>query len=170
MSESLQTILISGGVSIIVAIITAIITSKLSIRQEEKKSIYAKRESAYIALFDLLNSLQDNQYIIFNQTDFVKPLSVLRTKLNLFASQDALDIFEPFYQKIKKTAIEYWNKFEGEEYENYKSNRIQYDNATELDLLQEEELYQKDHLLNSTEVNQTIEDLVIIMRKDMGTM
>ncbi len=169
MSESMNTIFISGGVSLVVAIITALITSKLSIRQEEKKSIYAKRESAYIALFDLLNSLQDNQYIIYNQTDFVKPLSVLRTKLNLFASQDALDIFEPFYQKIKGTALEYWTKFEGEKYEEYKSNRIQYDNATELDFLHEEESYQKDHLLKSTEVAQTIEDLVAVMREDMGT-
>ena len=169
MDEALRTVLISGGVSLVVAIVTAIITSRQAVKQEVKKAVYAKREAAYIALFDLLNAFKDNPYLVYNRDAFVHPLSELRTRLNLFASQDALDTLEPLYSKIKEVAFAYWKKFGGEEYENYRANRIQYDNATEDDLQHEDDDYQEAHLIDCDTVESTIAKLISIMRKDMGT-
>lgn len=169
MDEALRTVLISGGVSLVVAIVTAIITSRQAIKQEVKKAVYAKREAAYISLFDLLNAFKDNPYLVYNRDKFVQPLADLRTKLNLFASQETLDTLEPLYSKIKETALAYWDKFSGEEYENYKANRIQYDNATEEELQHEDDEYQEAHLINIDMVENTIAKLISIMRKDMGT-
>ncbi|MDI9520883.1 MAG: hypothetical protein QM308_07020 [Bacillota bacterium] len=168
MNEGL-TILISSVISLFVAIITALITSRLTIKQEVKKAIYAKRETAYIELFDLLFTLKDNPYLVYNNSKFLKPLSDLRTRLKLFASQDVLDVFNPFFDQLRNTASSYWKLFSGEEYEMNKSSRIEHGNETDLDFEREKESYQEDHLLEACYVNNTIKQLVLLMRKDMGT-
>ena len=168
MNEGL-TVLISSVVSLIVAIITAMITSRLTIKQEVKKAIYAKRETAYIELFDLLFTLKDNPYLVYNNSKFLKPLSDLRTRLNLFASQDVLDMFDPFFDQLRDTASSYWEEFSGEEYEMTKLSRKEHGNATELDFEREKESYQEEHLLEACYVENTIKQLVSLMRKDMGT-
>ena len=168
MNEGL-TVLISSVVSLIVAIITAMITSRLTIKQEVKKAIYAKRETAYIELFDLLFTLKDNPYLIYNNSKFLKPISDLRTRLKLFASQDVLDIFEPFFDQLRDTTSICWETFSGEEYEMTKLSRKEHEGATELDFEREIESYQEDHLLEASYVENTIKQLVSIMRKDMGT-
>ena len=102
MDEALRTVLISGGVSLVVAIVTAIITSRQAVKQEVKKAVYAKREAAYIALFDLLNAFKDNPYLVYNRSAFVQPLSELRTRLNLFASQDAWILSNRYTRKSRR--------------------------------------------------------------------
>lgn len=111
MDEPLRTILVSGLVSLVVAVLTAIITSKQAIKQEVKKAIYAKREDTYICLFNLLNVFKDNPYLVYNQDQFVQPLSDLRTKLSLFASKNVLKTFEPFYSMVKDIATAYLNEY-----------------------------------------------------------
>ena len=169
MSDDIKITIISSITALIVALVTAFFTSKQTIKQEIKKAVYEKREEAYIMLFDLLNSLLDNPYLVFNRDVFLKPLTDLRTKLNLFASQNVLDNLEPFYNKIMDTSSSYSDKFEVEEYFATKVARIEYGDVTESDILREEEEYQKAHLIDRKEIYEVIGKLVAAMRKDMGT-
>ena len=50
-----------------------------------------------------------------------------------------------------------------------KLSRKEHEGATELDFEREIESYQEDHLLEASYVENTIKQLVSIMRKDMGT-
>lgn len=168
MSEEASIAIISGLLSILVAVFTALITSKLTIRQEEKRIVYEKREKVYTDLFNILFLLKDDPYLIYNNPDFIKPLSDLRTHLNLFASQAVLNILEPFYDEAKETAFSYWGKFNGEEYEKLKQMKLEYGGFTELDIENEEEEYRESHLIDNQFIEITISQLVEEMRKDMG--
>lgn len=168
MSEEATIAIISGLLSVFIAVITALITSKLTIRQEEKKIVYEKREKVYTDLFNLLFLLKDDPYLVYNNPQFLKPLSDLRTHLNLFASQAVLNILEPFYDEAKKTAHSYWGEFGGEEYEKLKQMKLEYGGFTELDIENEEEAYRESHLIDSQFIEDTLSQLVAEMRTDMG--
>ena len=112
--------------------------------------------------------MKDDPYLIYNNPDFIKPLSDLRTHLNLFASQAVLNILEPFYDEAKETAFSYWGKFNGEEYEKLKQMKLEYGGFTELDIEKEEEEYRESHLIDNQFIEITISQLVEEMRKDMG--
>ena len=174
--QAIFTFLKSNGGEIIIAllgvilsIILAIVTSKLTLRQEVKKRIYERREQVYIKCFDLLQEVKDNPYLVFNNKEFFIQIKGLRTELKLFASNDVIEIIEPFYEKAKKTIEEYWVLFDGEEYETQKNARMEHDNLTELDFKQEEENYMRSHFIDKVFVETTITSLVLAMRKDMGT-
>jgi hypothetical protein len=170
MSEELQKVVYSGIISIVISIITAIFTSKQTLKQEVKKRIHEHREEVYVECFDLLQRVKDDPFSVFNNTLFFQPLCSLRTKLNLYASQEVLNILEPFYREVKRTNEAYWELFSGEEYESLKQARAEHEGMTEVDFQNEEDRYMADHLLNENLVDTTFEKMVTAMRKDMGTV
>lgn len=169
MSEEIKVAVIGGLFSLIVSIIAAIITSKLTLKQDVKKRIHEKQEEVYIACFDLLQSVKDDPYLVFNNERFYSPLRSLRTKLNLFASKEVISELEPFYVEAKLTITEYWSLFEGEEYEMLKISKKEYEGLTEIDFQNEEKLYIENHLLDADLVKTTMSNIVEAMRKDIGT-
>lgn len=169
MTEEIKAIIIGGFVSLVASIIAAIVTSKITLRQDTKKRIHEKQEEVYIECFELLQSVKDDPYLVFNNELFYSPLCSLRTKLNLFASKKVISILEPFYVEVKSTVTEFWNLFEGEEYEKLKISRKEYEGLTEIDFQNEEESYIENHLLDTDSVETTMANIVDAMRKDIGT-
>lgn len=168
MSEELQIVVYSGIISLVISIITAIITSKQTLKQDVKKRIHEHREKVYAECFDLLQLVKDDPFAVFNNTLFFQPLCSLRTKLNLYASQEVLDVLEPLYREAKGINEAYWELFSGEEYESLKQARAEHEGMTEVDFQNEEERYMEDHLLDENLVDTTLEKMVTAMRKDMG--
>lgn len=163
----MKDLFVEYGLSFIIAIITAIITAKITIREEVKKQVYERREILYVKLFDLLVMLSDNPYIVFNHEDFIMPLRNLRSELNLFASNDLIHSFEPLYNKINKTVIDYAKNFD----ETYiKSLNIRKENGeTDDDFEREQDEYQKQNLIDENTIMTIKKEIIDIMRKDMGT-
>lgn len=168
MSEELQIVVYSGIISLVISIITAIVTSKQTLKQEVKKRIHEHREEVYVECFDLLQQVKDDPFFVFNNTLFFQPFCSLRTKLNLYASQEVLDILEPFYREAKGINETYWALFSGEEYESLKQARAEHEGVTEVDFQHEEDRYMANHLLDEKLVATTFEKMVAAMRKDMG--
>lgn len=169
MSEEVSMAIITGICSLIVSIVVAFATSKLTLRHDMKKRIYEKREEVYIECFELVQAIKDDPNLIFNNAEFFTPFCTLRSKLNLFASQEVLDIIEPLYVKIKEAIEEYWSFFDGAEYEVYKQNEEEYNSKTELDVHNVEQAYCEAHMLDANFVENTISMMVSAMRKDMKT-
>ena len=168
MNETLKIILSSGLMPICIAVITAFIASRLTTNREVKKSLYIKREETYVELFTLLLSLNERPQLVYDYSHFIKPLSDLRTRLRLFASQAVINLFESFFNTFNEVYTSYMNRFKTEEYEMEKIARRAHDNETELDFQNEEEEYRNSHLLDSKYVEKTLETLALAMRKDMG--
>ena len=169
MSEEVQIMVYSGIISLFISVIVAIVTSKLTLKQEVKKRIHEHREEVYVECFELLQAVKDNPYLLFNNTNFFQPLCALRTKLNLYASQEVLNILEPFYMEVKKKNEDYWDWFDGEEYEMLKLAKKEYEGFSEIDFQREEEQYMENHLLGEMLVDATLKNMVSAMRKDVGT-
>jgi hypothetical protein len=168
MTVEVTTALISVISSLIVAVITAIITSKFTLRREISKSIYTKREEAYISLFDLMQRIRDEPYYIFNRKEIVQPFKDLRTKINLYATQSVIDILEPFYIKANSIYDEYAKHFLSEEHYIEQSAREDY-GETALDLQHEEDRYMESHLIDAEYISITIAKLVEAIRTDLKT-
>lgn len=169
MSENIKYLLTSGAIPLFVAVVSAIVTAKLTLRHEVKHHIYQKREEVYIQCFDLFQSLADNPYLVFNSGEFIVPLKNIRARLNLYASHEVLAIIEPAYEEIKKVFENYCDDCEGEEYEKRKALQKEIEGRDEIDFTNEIERYIEEHLLGADFIRKIISDLVIAMRKDMGT-
>ena len=163
----MKDLLVKYGLPFIIAIITAIITSKITIREEVKKQVYERREDLYIKLFDLLVMLSDNPYSVFNHKDFIMPLRNLRSELNLFASNDLINSFEPLYNIINKTFIDYTVKID-ETYLMSLDARKE-NGETNDDFEREQDEYQKHNLIDENTVMTCKKEIIDIMRNDMGT-
>lgn len=164
----IKLLLINGTITVVVATITAVITSLLTQKQDIKKQIYTKRESLYINLFDLLNKLQKDNFLVFNYNEFVTPLTELWSELSLYASQELLDILKPLLESIQKTANDFWNLYSGEQYEIQKQIRKNDFEETEDQFVLEEKKYMQDHCIDSQYLQSTLKELIAIMRNDMG--
>ena len=155
--------------NIIIPVIVAFATAKITLRQDIRQRIYEKREENYLELYNLLLKLEDNPYLIYNNVEMVNRLQNLWPKLNVFASSELIETFKPLYKKIEAIAEEYWNLFSGPDYENRKSIQMEYEDKTEQDFEHEEVLYQETHLLDNEYFSKKIVEIVNLIKKDMGT-
>lgn len=155
-------------ISLLISVVTAYVTSKLTLCHDQKKEIYTRREEVYAELFDLLQRLKNEPSIQFNRKEFILPFENLRPRINLFASQNIVNKSESIYDEVKTTFDEYCRLFDGEEYVMQKIIGIQ-NGKTELEFDQQEEMYINNHLLEPTQLAKTIDQLVADMRKDIGS-
>ena len=157
----------SLGISTAFSIIAAIITSRLTLRQDMKKRIYSQREESYIETFALLEKLKSDPYLVFNK-DFITSLNQIQPKLMLFASQDVIDIFDPFYKNVMETVQQYWKQFDGEEYEFIKMFREEHGD-TQQDFDREEQLYMDNNILDQAQTENFVRNIACAMRRDFGS-
>jgi len=154
-----------------IAWLTSRLTSKATLNSAIKKTVYEKRENAYIALFDLMQVITDHPYYIFNYDKVILPFNNLRTQLNLYASQDLLDIMEPFYTKLKRVYEGYSEDWLSEDSYMRNSARPDHGDVSELDLLEEKEQdqYMEKNMIPPDETLNIIDKLVKQMRQELKT-
>lgn len=170
-------VLISAGISIIVASVTGWFSAKQSYSKEIKKSIYEERQKLYIEIFSLLEQLQRTPYLIYNSEQFIQPFRQAKAKTNLYASREVLNILIPLNTRI----MEIWNKyidlFESEEAEKALENR-RYEaeekgdtpvEQIELEFEYEVELYMEQNLIPTEEIDDYLNSLATQIRAELKT-
>lgn len=161
---------LAGVIStIIIAAITGYISSKIAYGREIERRIYIEREMVYVDLFELLEKLKRNPYLVFNSIKFLDPFVKLKARLNLYASQEIIDIISPLNDKICDISEEYFARFDSIEGEMIKENRIEYENTTELELQQEEVLYMEKNVIDSIYVEDVLCCLISQIRQELKT-
>lgn len=128
-------------ITIIISAISGYLSAKFSYNHEIKKKIYDERENTYIDLFKLIEKLKNNPFLVFNANQFLTPFYEIKARLNLYASQEILNIISPFNHKINEISESYFKLFDSVEAENVNAARLEYGDVTELDLEHEIENY-----------------------------
>ena len=166
---SMKTILINGAISMMVALITALITSQCTLHREISKIIYDKREKVYIDCYELLHSLKENPYLVFNYNDYILSLKDVNVQLNIYGTKKIVNIFKTIYKNILDKYNDYSDKFSGEKAELIKLNEKEFNHKTDEDLEKEENSYIEKNLFKNEEIDSYIEKLTNAIRKDMRT-
>ena len=165
----MKEILINTTITIIISAITGYFSSKIAYNREIKRRIYDEREKTYIALFKLIEKLKGNPFLVYNSTEFLIPFSEIKAKLNLYASQEVLNIIVPFNDKVNEISTRYFDLFDSVEAHKTKAARLEQEDATELELLQEEELYMENNVIDKEYVNEMFSRLISQIRQELKT-
>ena len=163
MIKDFLSILFSGIISSVLVFLTA----KLSFRGESKRLIYEKREQVYLECFEIFQSLKDDSYQIYYSEGFISQIECIRARLKLYASPKVLDVVKSFYSIAKKVNSEYSIQFKSEVYEEKKEIYKEQCGMTELDFQNEENTYMETHLISKNLISETIEKLLVEMKKDL---
>lgn len=156
-------------VTIIISAISGYLSAKFSYNHEIKKKIYDERENTYIDLFKLIEKLKKNPFLVFNPTQFLTPFDEVKARLNLYASQEILNIIRPFNDRINEISEIYFNLFDSVEAENINAARLEYGDVTELDLEYEVENYMDDNVIEEEYVCEVFSTLISQIRKELKT-
>lgn len=152
-----------------ISAITAWFSTKIAYLNEVQKRVYDERERTYIILFELIEKLKRNPYLVFNSTDFLIPFGELNAKLKLYASQNVINMVSPLYDKICDISEKYFDLFDSAEGQRIKENFIEHENATEYELQNNEELYMENNVIDSEYVKKVLNDLIYQIRKELKT-
>lgn len=163
----MKEILINATITIIISAITGYFSSKIAYNREIKRRIYDEREKAYITLFKLVEKLKGNPFLVYNSTEFLIPFGEIKAKLNLYASQEVLNIVAPFNDKVNEISKKYFELFDSGEAHRSKEARLEQEDATELELLQEEELYMENNVIDKDYINEVFLSLISQIRQEL---
>jgi hypothetical protein len=165
----MKEILINAAITIIISAITGYFSSKIAYNREIKRRIYDEREKAYITLFKLIEKLKGNLFLVYNSTEFLIPFGEIKAKLNLYASQEVLNIVSPFNDKVNEISKKYFELFDSVEAHRTKEARLEQEDVTELELLQEEELYMEKNVIDKDYVDEVFLSLISQIRQELKT-
>lgn len=97
------------------------------------------------------------------------PFGEIKAKLNLYASQEVLNIVAPFNDNVNEISKKYFELFNSVEAHRSKEARLEQEDATELELLQEEELYMENNVIDKEYVNDVFLSLISQIRQELKT-
>ena len=165
----MKEILINAAITIIISAITGYFSSKIAYNREIKRRIYDEREKAYITLFKLVEKLKGNPFLVYNSTEFLIPFGEIKAKLNLYASQEVLNIVAPFNDKVNEISKKYFELIDSVEAHRTKEARLEQEDVTELELLQEVELYMENNVIDKEYVIDVFLSLISQIRQELKT-
>ncbi|MCT4632905.1 MAG: hypothetical protein N4A76_09225 [Firmicutes bacterium] len=167
-------------ITILLAIITAWITGKITFKSDIKKYLHSKRQEIYISLFELLDQLINDQSLVYNDS-FKSSLMKFKPRLKLVASKSVIKHYEILYKlymsyqsELKKFVDD--NSPYNKDYAIIKApdengNIIEYDNLTKDDVKQfnyDLEEFKNINIARAQEFIEFINNLANQMRKDIG--
>lgn len=101
-----QIVLLTGCLSILSAIITALISLALTHRNDVKKLILEKRASLYFDIYSELEKILNNPLKVFDE-DYIVFLLSNKPKIKLLASTKTIEAFKSFFEFITQKYKEY---------------------------------------------------------------
>jgi hypothetical protein len=104
--EEWQIILLTGGISIVSSIITALITLSRTHRNEVKKLVLEKRSALYFEFYDVAEMLLHNNNKVYD-SEYIKVLLQFKPKMKLLSSKDTVEAFKSFFELVTKKYEEY---------------------------------------------------------------
>ena len=179
--NELKIVLLTGLLTISSSIITALITLKVTHRNEVKKHIWEKRAELYFEFYDEAEKLFYDRYRIYDK-NFIKVLLKFKPKIKLLASDKTMDAFKSFYEFICKNYEEYRDFYiENDPREKPEFQETDFDDdgvpyiichATGMDISDFEsflEEYKKKNVPNFETINKYINNMYKDMRNDLGS-
>lgn len=165
---------------VVIPIVLAFFTAWLTAKQYANKQVYKNRETLYFELYKQLKNLQKNPCQIYEK-EYVAALSKLQAKVDIYASQEVMDVFEQSYSFISNAYQEYKkrtdtleedfeNKMSSDEYisQEYDGDK-QYAKMRMRNCIEHNiEEYRKKHL-NTEHLKNCTEALKDQMRKELKT-
>ena len=94
--EKLQNVLLTGGISIVSSIITALITLSLTHRNEVKKLVLEKRSTLYFEFYDVAEMLLHNNNKVYD-SEYIKALLQFKPKMKLLSSKKTVKAFRRLF-------------------------------------------------------------------------
>lgn len=168
--------IISGIISVVVAVITSYISVKLTYSNEIQKNVYSEKENLYVEIFELIEQLQLNPYLVYSTEKFIQHLRLIKVKTNLYASREVLDILVPFYSKVMSIWSKYTDLYTSENAEKILQGRKfsadesgLEDERIELEFQQESELFMENNLIETEEITNFLNNLAIQIRSELKT-
>ena len=154
-------------ITVFVAVMTGAISAKITYHREIKKKIYEEREKTYINIFNLVEKLKKNPYLVFNSRDFLEEFGEINDRMTLYASEKVIDIIKPLNDRIYSTAEEYFSLFDSVEGQQMKENLIKYEAITDFELENAEILYMENHVIESEYVETILKQLIAQIRLEL---
>lgn len=178
---SIESIVITAILSLLAAIITALLTTHLNHKNEVKRWILEQRAGCYFALYKELERILSDPCQIFEQSYF-DVLITFKPQIKLLASDNTFEKFRAYYEYVRGNVRAY-KKFctendpccdpnrevsytdeNGDKHENW--------NITDEDIQSfefAEKKYRKEHKPTPNDINKHLEPLYQAMRKDLGS-
>lgn len=179
--EEWQIILLTGGISIVSSIITALITLSRTHRNEVKKLVLEKRSALYFEFYDVAEILLHNNNRVYD-SEYIKVLLQFKPKMKLLSSQNTVEVFRSFFELVTKKYEEYrtfcaendprvnpkyfhtYIDEDGVEQEEWHGN------ALEVSYFESDaEKFKVDNVPSKEEISKHITALYEQMRKDLGS-
>lgn len=150
--------------SVIVAVVTAMLTSYFTHKNDTKKLIHEKRTELYYTFYDEVDKAISNRKVIFEK-DYIMKIVEYKAKVKLISSARVREETENFYNFIQGIYFEY-NKF-------YVIHDPQYDPcADEVDYQAFEhqlEKYKFENVPSIEDLREKTTPLYNAMREDLGS-
>mgnify|MGYP000817359238 FL=1 len=97
--EEWQIVLLTGGISVVSSIITALITLSRTHRNEVKKLVLEKRSALYFEFYDVAEMLLHNNNKVYD-SEYIKVLLQFKPKMKLLSSKDTVEAFKSFFELV----------------------------------------------------------------------
>lgn len=179
--EEWQIVLLTGGISIVSSIITALITLSRTHRNEVKKLVLEKRSALYFEFYDVAEMLLHNNNKVYD-SEYIKVLLQFKPKMKLLSSKKTVKAFRKLFEMIT-SKYEAYRTFciENDPREDPKfletccnAEGIEYEvcHATDLDISYFEsdaEKFKADNMPSKEVISKHITALYEQMRKDLGS-
>lgn len=152
----------------VIAIITTVITARVTLAKEIKKSIYDERKLLYENLLQEMTRLAADRSFMFC-SDYIYELERLKTQLDCVASKGVLKIINPVVEEICLKNHKHYELFCSPEATSLQDSRKECGEVDDLQLQQEEELFIERNLIDSKTIEKVIMLLKEQIRKEIKT-
>ena len=176
-----QIVLLTGAISCGTALVTALVTSAVTHRNEAKKQVMESRANLYFDFCNEAEKLLNNRFTVYDK-EYIDAILTFKPKFKLLASRKTIEAFKTFYDSVishYKEYTSYCNEnnpyndpqyryiecdAEGVEHEEYNVPNFEmsyFENAVKK--------YKNEHVPSYETVSGYFTDLYEQMRKDLGS-
>ena len=179
--EEWQIVLLTGGISIVSSIITALITLTITHKNEVKKLVLEKRAELYFEFYNEVELLLHDNFKIYD-SNYIKVLLQYKSKMKLLSSENTMKAFRDVFELVTLKHKEYRAFCNNNDPRNnpdflereFDEDGVEFEicHATELDILcfeSDAEKFKVDNIPSKEEISKQITALYKEMREDLGS-
>jgi hypothetical protein len=179
--EEWKIILLTGLVSIVSSIVTALITNSHTHRNEVKKLILEKRAALYFEFYDIAEQLLHQNYKVYDDA-YISEILKFKPRMKLLSSKKTIERFKDFFELV----VQKYEAFQSYRAENdprispkffhtyVDENGVEQEewHGSEFEIADYEshaEVFKTKNIPTKDELSKCIKDLYEQMREDLGS-
>ena len=177
----MEDLLLAGIVSVVSSIITAMVSLKITHKNDVKRVILENRTNLYFEVYGVLEPLLHNPKRVFDQ-DYVNKIVEYKPKMKLLSSKKTFESYRCIYEVITHKLIEFRDYYrENDPYTKSEYIEIVCDSEgieeeiyhvpsfEESYFKKDIELFKKENAPLTETISECLSNLCINMRKDLGS-